>query len=55
MVDPEYDLLNDQTSPKRQDRWMHDRFAHEFCDEPIFGGMLLSNASLRPLAKGQIC
>ena len=33
MVDPEYDFLNDKPSPRRQDRWTHDRFAHEFFDK----------------------
>ncbi len=51
MVDPEYDFLNDQPSPKRRDRWTHDRFAHEFFDEPIFDGMLVSKASLSPTAE----
>jgi hypothetical protein len=54
MVDPEYDFLNDQPSPKRRDRWTHDRFAHEFFDEPIFDGMLVSKASLRPTAERRI-
>ncbi len=54
MVDPEYDFLNDRPSPNRKDRWVHDRFAHEFFPEPIFDGMLVSKASLTPTAERRI-
>jgi hypothetical protein len=54
MVDPGYDFFNDQPSPKRQDRWTHDHFAHEFFDKPIFDGMLVSKASLSPMAERRI-
>jgi hypothetical protein len=42
LVDPEYDFMNDAYSPRRQDRFLHDRYAHEFFEEPIFDGMLVS-------------
>jgi hypothetical protein len=54
MVDPEYDFLDDRPSSHRRDRWTHDRFAHEFFDQPIFDGMLVSKASLRPMAERRI-
>lgn len=55
MVDPDYNFLDDQPSLKRQDRWEHDKFAHEFFpDEQIFDGMLISKASLSPAAENRI-
>ncbi len=54
LVDPEYDFLKDHPSPNRRDRWVHDKFAHEFFDEPIFDGMLISKASLTPAAERRI-
>lgn len=54
MVDPEYEFLADQPSPKRKDRWAHDWFAHQFFAEPIFDGMLISKASLSPIAEKRI-
>lgn len=46
MVDPEYDFETDTNSPKRgkKHRWRHDWYAHQFFDEPIFDGMLISKA-----------
>jgi hypothetical protein len=46
LVDPEYDFIHDQHSPHHKDRLIHDRFAHDFFDTPIFDGMLVSKASL---------
>ncbi len=54
MVDPEYDFLSDRPSPRRKNRWLHDRFAHEFFPEPIFDGMLVSKASLTPISEKRI-
>jgi hypothetical protein len=54
LVDPEYDFLADQPSPKRGDRWLHDRFAHEFFKAPIFDGMLVSKASLSQISEKYI-
>lgn len=55
MVDPNYDFLNDQPSLERQDRWAHDKFAHEFfVPEQIFDGMLISKASLNPTTEKRI-
>ncbi len=48
LVDPTYNFLTDQTSPNRTNRLLHDRFAHEFFEEPIFDGMLVSKASVAP-------
>lgn len=44
LVDPEYDFINDEYSPKRKKngRFNHDWYAHQFFDEPIFDGMLVS-------------
>jgi len=42
LVDPEYDFINDRPSPKRRDRFVHDWYAHEFFEEPIFDGVLMS-------------
>ena len=42
LVDPEYDFINDRPSPKRRDRFVHDWYAHQFFEEPIFDGVLMS-------------
>jgi hypothetical protein len=55
LVDPEYDFINDRPSLKRKDRWSHDWFAHQFFEEPIFDGMLVSKASLTSTVKKRIC
>lgn len=46
LVDPDYDFLTDSYSPNRQKigRLKHDWYAHQFFDEPIFDGMLISRA-----------
>jgi len=54
MVDPDFDFINDRNSPQHKDRWAHDRFAHEFFPEPIFDGMLVSKASLKPSVEERI-
>jgi hypothetical protein len=46
LVDPDYDFIHDQHSPKHKNRFMQDRFAHDFFETPIFDGMLVSKASL---------
>ncbi|MHB8598523.1 MAG: tRNA-guanine transglycosylase DpdA [Ktedonobacteraceae bacterium] len=53
-VDPEYNFLTDQPSPNSSDRWLHDKLAHEFFEEPIFDGMLVSKASLSPISERYI-
>jgi hypothetical protein len=42
MVDPGYDFINDEYSPERDNRWTHDWYAHQFFDESIFDGVLMS-------------
>ena len=55
LVDPEFDFETDSYSPKRKDRWEHDRYAHYFFgDEPIFDGMLISKASLSATVEKRI-
>jgi len=54
LVDPEYDFLTDRPSTNRNDRWLHDRMAHDFFDNPIFDGMLVSKASISPIAEKYI-
>ncbi|GHO61361.1 hypothetical protein KSC_002530 [Ktedonobacter sp. SOSP1-52] len=54
LVDPDYNFLTDQPSPHRGDRWVHDRLAHDFFNEPIFDGMLVSKASLSPSSEKYI-
>lgn len=46
MVDPEYDFVNERFSPRRKvnGRFSHDWYAHQFFNEPIFDGMLVSKA-----------
>jgi hypothetical protein len=55
MVDPEYDFLNDQPSPKRRNRRIeHDWYAHRFFGEPIFDGMLISKTTISPKIEDHI-
>jgi hypothetical protein len=54
LVDPEYDFETDTYSPKRKNRWKHDRNAHEFFDANIFDGMLVSKAVVRPAVERHI-
>lgn len=54
LVDPEFDFERDSYSPKRKNRWVHDWYAHEFFREPIFDGMLVSKAVVRPVAEKYI-
>jgi hypothetical protein len=44
LVDPEYDFIRDEFSPWREQRgrFNHDWYAHQFFDQPIFDGMLIS-------------
>lgn len=42
LVDPDYNFLSDSNSPKREDRFEHDWYAHQFFDTPIFDGVLMS-------------
>lgn len=54
MVDPKYDFINDRRSPKRKDRLSHDWYAHQFFDEPIFDGMLISKTVISSRVEGRI-
>lgn len=54
LVDPEYDFLHDQPSPNRQDRFAHDWYAHQFFDEPIFDGVLMSKTVIPPAIEARI-
>lgn len=54
LVDPEYDFEEDSYSPKRKDRWVHDWYAHQFFDESIFDGMLISKAVVTPVMERHI-
>lgn len=54
LVDPEYDFETDSYSSKRRNRWVHDWYAHQFFDEPIFDGMLISKAIVKPVAERHI-
>ena len=54
LVDPEFDFETDSYSPKRKDRWVHDWYAHQFFDEPIFDGMLISKAVVKPTMEKHI-
>lgn len=48
MVDPDYDFTHDEFSPDRESRWTHDWYAHQFFDEPIFDGVLMSKTVIKP-------
>jgi hypothetical protein len=56
LVDPEYDFINDEYSPKREKegRYNHDWYAHQFFDEPIFDGMLVSKTVVTASAEKRI-
>lgn len=42
LVDPGYDFIHDQPSADRDNRFLHDWYAHQFFEEPIFDGVLMS-------------
>ena len=54
LVDPEYDFVRDQPSPNRRDRFTHDWYAHQFFDEPIFDGVLMSKTVVTPRIEERI-
>lgn len=56
LVDPHYDFLTEQNGPQRdlRGRYAHDAYAHEFFAEPIFDGMLISKAVLRPTLEREL-
>lgn len=56
LVDPEYDFIQDEYSPKRKKngRFYHDQYAHEFFNEPIFDGMLVSKTVVKPAIEKRI-
>lgn len=56
LVDPEYDFEKDDYSPKRKrnGRFQHDQYAHEFFKEPIFDGMLVSKTVVTPSVERRI-
>jgi len=54
LVDPGFDFETDSYSPRRKDRWVHDWYAHQFFSEPIFDGMLISKAIVKPVVERHI-
>jgi hypothetical protein len=46
LVDPDYDFIHDEPSPERENRFLHDWYAHQFFDEPILDGVLLSKTTV---------
>lgn len=56
MVDPEYDFITEQYSPKRKEsgRFNHDWYAHQFFEKPIFDGMLVSKAVITASVEDRI-
>ena len=56
LVDPDYDFIAERNGPGRAQlgRYMHDAYAHEFFDAPIFDGMLVSRAIIRPVMEREI-
>ena len=48
LVDPGYDFIHDEPSPDRGNRFLHDWYAHQFFDEPIFDGVLMSKTVVKP-------
>lgn len=56
LVDPEYDFINAEYSPKRKKdgRFNHDQYAHEFFKDPIFDGMLVSKTVVKPAIEKRI-
>lgn len=48
LVDPGYDFIRDEPSPDRNNRFLHDWYAHQFFDEPIFDGVLMSKTVVQP-------
>jgi hypothetical protein len=55
LVDPGFDFKTDSYSPSRKNRWMDDWYAHQFFpNQPIFDGMLVSRASIKPIAERHI-
>ncbi len=51
MVDPNYDFIHDKPSANRNDRWLDDWFAHQFFQEPIFDGVLMSKTVISTKVK----
>lgn len=56
LVDPHYDFIREQNGPERDllGRYAHDAYAHEFFAEPIFDGMLISKAVIRPTLEREL-
>lgn len=56
LVDPEYDFINDNYSPKRKQkgRFNHDWYAHQFFNKPIFDGMLISKSIITAATQQRI-
>jgi hypothetical protein len=46
LVDPGYDFIKDEPSPNRTNRFLDDQYAHQFFNEPIFDGVLLSKTTV---------
>ncbi len=54
LVDPNYDFIHDRPSATRGDRFHHDRYPHEFFEEPIYDGMLMSKTIVVPSVEKRI-
>lgn len=56
LVDPDYDFIGDHYSPQRKvrGRFEHDWYAHQFFEESIFDGMLLSRTVISQTIKTRI-
>jgi hypothetical protein len=56
LVDPEYNFEIDEYSPERKikGRFQHDKYPHEFFEEPIFDGMLVSKTVVTPSCENRI-
>lgn len=56
LVDPNFDFIHERNGPQRveQGRYAHDAYAHEFFNTPIFDGMLVSKAVIRPIMEREI-
>lgn len=54
LADPGYDFIHDEPSPDRDSRFLHDWYAHQFSNDPIFDGARSMNAS-KKLSVSMVC
>jgi hypothetical protein len=54
LVDPGYDSIHDRPSPHGQDRFTHEWYPHQFFDEPICDGVLMSKTVVSPRIEARI-